>query len=98
MRLGNECFSLHQVRTNFYLFCNFIPNFRLSNLGRGSLVSVAHAAVFMVIYIMELKCRIVPASLSNFAIIQAVTEVISLGLHTTVFPAAIAGAILKVKR
>lgn len=39
-----------------------------------------------------------PASLINFAIIHAVTDVISLGLHTTVFPAAIAGAILNVKR
>lgn len=39
-----------------------------------------------------------PASFINFAIIHAVTDVISLGLQTTVFPAAIAGAILNVKR
>jgi len=40
----------------------------------------------------------VPASLRTFAIIHAVTDVISLGLHTTVLPAAMAGAILNVKR
>ena len=40
----------------------------------------------------------VPASLRTFAIIHAVTDVISLGLHTTVLPAAIAGASLNVNK
>lgn len=43
-----------------------------------------------------IKCP--PASFISLAIIHAVTDVISLGLHTTVLPAAIAGAILNVKR
>lgn len=39
-----------------------------------------------------------PASSSSLHIIQAVTEVISLGLATTVFPVATAGAIFQVRR
>lgn len=39
-----------------------------------------------------------PACSSSLHSIQAVTEVISLGLATTVFPAAMAGAIFQVSR
>jgi len=39
-----------------------------------------------------------PDSLNTLANIHEVTDVISLGLATTVFPAAIAGAILNVNR
>lgn len=40
----------------------------------------------------------VPASFMTSASMYAVREVISLGLQTTVHPAAMAGAILKVNR
>ena len=40
----------------------------------------------------------VPESIMTEASIHAVTEVNSLGLHTTVQPVAIAGAILNVRR
>lgn len=42
--------------------------------------------------------RVVPACCNSLHIIQAVTEVISLGLATTVLPAARAGAIFQVSR
>lgn len=42
--------------------------------------------------------QVVPACCKNLHIIQAVTEVISLGLATTVLPAARAGAIFQVSR
>lgn len=45
-----------------------------------------------------MPCRFVPACCKNLHIIQAVTEVISLGLATTVLPAARAGAIFQVSR
>lgn len=41
---------------------------------------------------------VLPACCINLHIIQAVTEVISLGLATTVLPAAMAGAIFQVSR
>lgn len=41
---------------------------------------------------------VVPACCNSLHIIQAVTEVISLGLATTVLPAARAGAIFQVSR
>lgn len=41
---------------------------------------------------------VIPACCINLHIIQEVTEVISLGLATTVFPVAIAGAIFQVSR
>jgi len=41
---------------------------------------------------------VLPACSINLHIIQAVTEVISLGLATTVLPVAIAGAIFQVRR
>lgn len=46
------------------------------------------------------KCflRFLPTSFMTCANMNAVNEVISLGLHTTVQPAASAGAILNVRR
>ena len=45
----------------------------------------------------DILCQ-VPESIMTEASIHAVTEVSSLGLHTTVQPAPIAGAILNVRR
>lgn len=43
-------------------------------------------------------CVVLPAFSNSLHIIHAVTEVISLGLATTVLPVAIAGAIFHVSR
>ena len=44
------------------------------------------------------KLACLPASLQTWASMYAVCDVISLGLHTTVHPAAMAGAILNVSK